>query len=85
MKHYPHTSPRSTLFGLAAAAATAATIAVAIVLPASVSVQPNSRGAPVQANGAEPKRVVLDRIEVVASRAASVHKAASEAQAKARG
>jgi hypothetical protein len=85
MKHYPHTSPRSTLFGLAAAAATAATIAVAIVLPANVDVQPDLRGGAAQANTAEPKRVVLNRIEVVASRPASVHKAFSEAQAKARG
>ncbi len=85
MKQYPHTTPRSSLIGLAAAAATAATIAVAIVLPATVKVQPNTDTAAVAAREAEPARVVLDRIDVVGSRPASVQKAASETGVKTRG
>jgi hypothetical protein len=67
MKRYPHTTPWAPAIGFAAAVATAATMALAIVLPAHVSPASGLTGV---ANAAGEVTVTLERIDVLAARPA---------------
>ena len=67
MKRYPHTTPWAPAIGFAAAVATAATMALAVVLPAHVQPASDPTG---MATSAGTVTVTLERIEIVASRPA---------------
>jgi hypothetical protein len=65
MKRYPHTTPWAPAIGFAAAVATVATMALAVVLPAHVQPAADLNAV---AKAAGEVTVTLERIEVVASR-----------------
>jgi hypothetical protein len=65
MKRYPHTTPWAPAIGFAAAVATAATMALAVVLPAHV--QP-AADVTALAKSAGEVTVTLERTDVLASR-----------------
>jgi hypothetical protein len=74
MNRYPH-NPLAPVFAFGAVLATVVTMAIAIVLPATMNVQPGTDAAVLAKYTPKPAEVTveIERIEVVAAPSAAAH------------